>query len=314
MIIVIAIVGLVTLSGLYLKVALPHISADKDLKIEATPTRIARGKYLSRSVAGCMHCHSAKNEELLANPIKEDSLGSGGELFSREKGFPGMIYAPNITPYHLSDWTDGEILRAITEGESKDGRALFPIMNYPAYAQMDKEDIYSIIAYLRSLPSIASHVPSTTLDFPMNFIVNTIPAKASPNTRPDTASAVAYGHYLVTMASCVDCHSKVNKGQIIPGTEFGGGRQLGIANGKPIYSTNITPDKQTGIGTWNKEAFVAAFKQFSDSAIKTKVIAPGDFNPPMPWLVYTSMTERDLSAIFSYLQTLKPIHNAVENP
>lgn len=86
-IIVIVIIGLVTFSGLYVKIALPHISAEKDLKIETTPARIARGEYLSRSVAGCLYCHSAKNEELLANPIKEDSLGSGGELSAGKKDF-----------------------------------------------------------------------------------------------------------------------------------------------------------------------------------------------------------------------------------
>jgi hypothetical protein len=313
-IIVITIVVLATLSGLYVKVALPGIRSDKDLKIEVTTARVARGQYLARSVAGCMHCHSAKYENLFANPVKEDSLGSGGECFSRDKGFPGMIYSPNITPYHLGNWTDGEILRAITEGESKDGRALFPIMNYPAYAKMDQEDIFSIIAYLRTLPSITSTVPPTSLDFPMNFIVNTIPAKAVPGQRPDTGNAVEYGHYLVTMASCIECHSKVNKGQIIPGTEFGGGRQLGILNGKPIYSTNITPDHETGIGNWSKDVFIAAFTLFRDSALKTKTVAPGEFNPPMPWLVYKGMKDSDLAAIYAYLQTLKPIHNTVPNP
>ncbi len=313
-IIVIAIVVLATLSGLYVKVALPKIPLDKDLKVEVTPARVARGQYLARSVAGCMHCHSAKSENLFANPVKEDSLGSGGEVFSRDKGFPGMIYSPNITPYHLGNWTDGEIYRAITEGESKDGRALFPIMNYPAYGRMDQEDVYSIIAYIRTLPSIATNVPVTSLDFPMNFIINTIPAKAAPSQRPDSGNTVEYGHYLVNMASCIECHSKVDKGQIIPGTEFGGGRQLGILNGKPIYSTNITPDRQTGIGAWSKDVFIAAFTIFRDSALKAKTVAPGEFSPPMPWLVYKGMKDSDLAAIYAYLQTLKPINNTVVNP
>ena len=89
---------------------------------------------------------------MYAGPIIEGTFGGGGEKFGKEAGFPGTLYSKNITPYALHNWTDGEIFRATTSGETKDGKALFPLMGYPAYGKMDREDVYSIIAYVRTLP------------------------------------------------------------------------------------------------------------------------------------------------------------------
>lgn len=76
----------------------------------------------------------------------------GGEFFGPDLGFPGEFYSRNLTPANLRGWTDGEIFRAITAGVNKEGEALFPVMPYRNYSKMDKEDIYDIIAYLRTLP------------------------------------------------------------------------------------------------------------------------------------------------------------------
>ena len=83
----------------------------------------------------------------------------------------------NLTPYHLGNWTDGEIFRAITTGVSRDGHALFPVMPYTSYAKMDPADIKDIIAYLRTLKPIHNAIPAAESDFPMNFIINTMPAQ-----------------------------------------------------------------------------------------------------------------------------------------
>jgi len=301
----------VALLALYVKKGLPHVAVVKELKVQVTPARVARGRYLASSVAGCMVCHSSRDEHIYGLPIKDGTLGMGGEVFSRELGFPGNIYAANLTPYHLGGWSDGELFRAITSGVSKDGHALFPIMNYPAYGRMDQEDIFSIIAYIRTLPAINHDVPATELDFPLNFIVNTIPSPAMLSPQPDSNNASAYGKYLVTMGSCVECHSKADKGKIIEGTEFGGGRDFGVVNGKTIYSANITPDAETGIGNWSRELFIRKFKQYTDSAYRPRPVAKEEFNTPMPWLAYAGMKEKDLAAIYAYLKTVKPIHNAV---
>jgi mono/diheme cytochrome c family protein len=310
--IVSGLIVLVALLALYVKKGLPNVGKPADLKVQITPARLAHGEYLAKSVAGCMICHSGRDTSFYGSPVKDHTLGMGGELFGRSVGFPGNIYAANLTPYSLGKWSDGELFRAITTGVSRDGHALFPLMNYPAYGQMDTEDIFAIIAYIRTLPPIAHDVPATQLDFPLNFIVNTIPAKATPAPRPDSNNAVAYGQYLVRMASCVECHSKADKGKIIAGGEFAGGRDFGAVNGQTVYSANITPDVETGIGSWSRELFIRKFKQYADSGYRPKPVAPNEFNTPMPWLAYAGMREKDLAAVYSYLHALRPIHNAVK--
>jgi mono/diheme cytochrome c family protein len=308
LILVLLIAG-VAILAIYIKNGLPNVGPPSDLKVQITSERVDRGRYLAMHVAACMICHSSRDNTLFGGPPKEGTLGVGGELFGKDEGFPGSIYAYNITPYHLGQWTDGELFRAITTGESRDGHALFPIMNYPAYGNADTNDILSIIAYLRTLPAIPGQTPRRTLDFPVSFIVNTMPARATPSPRPDTNNAVAYGRYIVSMASCIVCHSKADKGAVVPGTEFGGGRDFPMG-GAVRYSSNITPDKETGIGYWNQALFVRKFKQYADSGYTPPPVKPGEVTP-MPWLAYAGMRERDLSAIFAFLQTVKPIHNKV---
>lgn len=53
--------------------------------------------------------------------MDENAQGAGGEIFDQNMGFPGKFISPNITPYALREWTDGEIFRAITSGVNKDG-------------------------------------------------------------------------------------------------------------------------------------------------------------------------------------------------
>jgi hypothetical protein len=194
-------------TGLYISTFLPDVGKPLDVKIDITPKRIARGKYLASNVAGCISCHSKRDWTKYAAPVKPGTIGEGGEIFNKEKDFPGILYAKNITPYGIHNWSDGELIRAITEGVTKNGQAIYPLMPYRAYAKMYREDVYSIIAYLRTLPSIKNSVPSRSLDFPLNFIVNTVPKKTTLMDTLDT-NKLNYGGYLVAIANCVECHSK----------------------------------------------------------------------------------------------------------
>lgn len=308
--IVIFIVAGVLSTWMYLAWYLPVAQPAPDIVIEATPARIARGHYIAHHVAVCMDCHSTRDWSKFAGPLS-GGLGAGGERFGREMGFPGTLYAPNITPYKLAGWTDGELFRAITTGVNKAGKALFPLMPYHHYGLTDREDIYSIIAYIRTLKSLDKEVPARALDFPVNLLVNTMPVEAAFSPKPDTANRVLYGKYLVNMAACMDCHSQVDKGALIAGTEFGGGRDFQQPAGV-IRSSNITPDKKTGIGSWSEQGFVQRFKQYADSGYKSPVMTPQLINTPMPWQMYAGMSEADLQAIYQYLRTVVPIQNAVQ--
>jgi mono/diheme cytochrome c family protein len=294
----------------YVKLALPNVGKAPELTVERTPERIARGAYLANNVTVCIDCHSNRDWTKFAGPLQPASIGAGGEVFNQQMGFPGTFFAPNITPYHLKNWTDGELFRAITTGVNKDGRALFPVMPYKSYGKMDKEDIYSIIAYIRTLPGQAKDIPASKADFPVSILINTMPAKATPGTKPAETDRVAYGAYLFTASACSDCHTPQEKGTPVKGLENAGGFAFRFPGGT-TYASNITPDKETGIGNWKEAQFVNRFKLFADSAYQPAVVGAGGFQTVMPWGMYSKMKPEDLAAIFAYLQTLKSIKHAV---
>ena len=72
-----------------------------------------------------------------------------------------------------------------------------------------------------------------------------------------------------------------------------------------VRSSNITPDKETGIGNWTEEMFVNRFKAHADSLFIPVEVSDG-FNTAMPWTMYAKMDEDDLKAIYAYLQSLEP--------
>lgn len=306
-----AIVVLIVCLLSYLSFCLPDVGPAPDLKVDRSPARVARGRYLAHAVAVCMDCHSARDWSRFSGPLIPSTLGQGGEVFDQKFGFPGSYVSKNLTPYHLGDWTDGEIYRAITSGVNKDGKALFPVMPHPAYGQCDPQDIEDIIAYLRTLKPIKKDVAESKSDFPMNFIINTIPTRAEMSKRPAKADKVAYGKYLATMAACAECHTKQEKGKKLEGMFMAGGFEFPAPNGTLTRSANLTPDKETGIGNWTEEAFVARFKMYADSSYVPPKVGPASYTNHMPWTMYAQMTREDLAAIYAYLQSLPPVNNKV---
>ncbi len=112
---------------------------------------------------------------------------------------------------------------------------------------------------------------------------------------PSAADPVADGAYLIRAAGCVSCHTDhKNDGEMLAG-----GRALKTPFGT-FYSPNITPDKETGIGGWSGEDFVAALREGT---------APdgGHYFPAFPYPTYTNMTEPDMLAIKAYLDSLEPV-------
>lgn len=308
LLLVVVIAGLSVVS--YVKFALPNVPLLANVTVDTSIERVARGKYLAHHVAVCMDCHSTRDWSHFAGPMVPGNLGGGGQRFGKEMGFPGVFYAPNITPFALKDWTDAELFRAITSGVRRDGEAMLPLMPYPNYGKMDKEDIYDIIAYIRTLAPVDNMVPESAADFPVSLLINTMPAKAALTHKPFADDRIARGGYLVAMAGCADCHSKVDKGQIIAGTEFGGGRDF-VQPAGIVRSANITGDNETGIGNWTMESFVQSFRKYRDTAYQLPVLGREDLNSPMPWTMYAGMDDKDLEDIYHYLSSIKPIVNKV---
>jgi hypothetical protein len=293
----------------YIYFFLPNIAVE-DLKVDITPERVERGKYLANHVMVCMDCHSTRDWSKFSGPPVPGSEGKGGEKFDQTMGFPGMFFSPNITPFSIASWSDGEIFRAITSGVGKDGKPFFPVMPYPYYGQLDKEDIYCIIAYLRTLPSIEYKAPDSEADFPMNIILHMIPGEPAFSARPEKSDTLAYGRYLVKAAGCIECHTKDKKGQIIKELAFSGGREFKMPDGM-LFSSNLTPDMETGIGSWTREAFIMRFKAYDLSNYTPASINKGDMMTTMPWTMYAGMDTADLSSMYHALMTNKPINNKI---
>jgi mono/diheme cytochrome c family protein len=294
----------------YLFLAYPKAGAAPSWTVAGDAELSARGDYIANHVAVCIDCHSSRDWTRFSGPIKPGTEGMGGEVFDAKLGFPGTLRVPNITPAAIGKWTDGELARAFTSGVNAAGDPLFPLMPYKAYAHMCERDVQAVVAYVRTLAPVENQVPRSELDFPLNLIVRTIPGPPPPAAPcPEPAVNADYGKYLVTMASCVECHTPAVKGELIAGREFGGGRDFPMPTGI-LLSANISPDPETGIGKWTEEQFVARFKTYQG---KTDMTVEGQaFNTIMPWIMYAGMSDTDLRAIYAYLRTVPPIANKVE--
>jgi mono/diheme cytochrome c family protein len=117
------------------------------------------------------------------------------------------------------------------------------------------------------------------------------PAGAAPEL--DHADALARGEYITRMADCEACHTA--KG----GASFAGGRAFVLPFGT-IYTPNITPDADTGIGKWSDAQFI--------KAVHKGISADGSrLYPAFPYASYTLLTDEDVTAIKAYLFSLKPV-------
>lgn len=307
------IAGLLTLVGGgvgYLYAAFPIAADAPEKQVAATDALKQRGAYLAEHVAVCVDCHSERDFGLFTGPSRPGTRGAGGERFGHEVGVAGNVYSRNITPAALGDWTDGELIRAMTTGVSRDGTALFPIMPYLNYGHLCERDVDAIVTYVRGLEPVPNQVPERELDFPLNLIVRTLPTAAAPVACPEPSDGVRYGEYLTTMASCGDCHTPRKNNAPDPDKLFAGGAPMPLPNGSIVRPANLTPHA-TGLGSWTKEAFVQRFRSMAQPNVATPV-SSSSFNTVMPWTMYAGMTEQDLGAIYDYLRTLPPVENRVE--
>ena len=156
----------------------------------------------------------------------------------------------------------------------------------------------------------------------------------SPQAGP-AASDVDRGKYLVTALVCNDCHTPFKMGDNGPEpdmTRMLSGHPSDIAlppppkpNGPWIvsgaatftawagpwgisYTANLTPDKDTGLGTWTAQQFIDTIRNGRHQGHGRALL------PPMPWSWYRNLTDEDLKAVFAYLQSIPPIKNKVPDP
>jgi mono/diheme cytochrome c family protein len=309
-IVVLTVVALAAIGVSWLALRKPAQRPASTAKIDATPEKIARGRYLVHHVSDCLGCHSDHTLEF-GMPIKPGTEGMGGFVFDKNLGFPGVVAAQNITPDHetgLGAWTDGEILRAIREGVDRDGKALFPMMPYSGFRHLADDDAEAIVAYLRTMHPVKNQVPAKKIDFPVNLFVKFAPQPVTGRvTAPDRKDTIAYGKYLSTIGGCHECHTPHDdKNNLIAERAFSGGWQMKGPWGRN-FTSNITPHPSTWMGQTTREAFIGRFRAtYSDAQP-----VPKGRNTIMPWRAFSGMTDQDLGAIYDYLKTLPPLENQV---
>lgn len=299
---------------IYIYGFLPRQRPAPDLKVEVTPAVVARGEYLVKHVLLCFDCHSERDWTQFSGPAIPP-LGAGRPCMDENTkavginfgmgGFPGRLCIRNITPdveTGIGGWTDGEIARAIREGVSRNGEALFPIMPWFMYTEMSDEDVGAVIAYLRSQPPVNSFRPERDLNFPLNIVFRFYPRPLDgPVTGPSPGDTVAYGRYLTKIARCEFCHTARVRGRLEPVADrlMAGGVPF-VMDTHTQYSKNLTPDP-TGIGDWTREIFIARFRAHTTPYPVTEAQ-----NTEMDWVAFSGMTDQDLGAIWDYLRTLPP--------
>src|SRR3984957_11406974 len=111
-------------------------------------------------------------------------------------------------------------------------------------------------------------------------------------------TTVDRGRYLSVLSDCASCHTVPQKNQ-----PFAGGRPIETPFGN-IVAPNITPDLETGIGSWTDDQF--------DNAVRKGIGRNGQrLYPAMPYNAYTKMSREDVLAIRAYLNTVTAVYNLV---
>lgn len=131
------------------------------------------------------------------------------------------------------------------------------------------------------------------------ILVPFTPSPANEQLAADWKAEPGRGEYVMRAGDCMACHTA--KG----GEPMAGGRAIESPMGT-IWASNITPDKETGIGSWSMDQFRAAMVDGIGGHGQ-------QLYPAMPYENYRYMSESDLRALYDYLQTeVKPVHNVVQ--
>jgi len=220
--------------------------------------------------------------------------------------FPKGLVHPNITPDKSTGagtWTDAQFERAIRHGIGHDGRELSDFTPYAFFRGMTDEDVASVIVYLRSLPAVRNPLPKRNLPYALK--VNLHP-EMEPPFPAGVSEQVKHGWYLVRIAQCNNCHTPNDeKENARTDVRFGGDARMTGAWGD-VVTPDITTDP-SGISHDETAMFIKTNRTGRASG------GVRDLNPLMPFSYFRNMTDEDLTAIFVYIQTVKPVRHHVDN-
>lgn len=291
-------------TGAYFYLLHPKMRPAPSVTAPSTPEAVARGRYLAEAMTGCPACHSPIDETRPGDFPLEGRLYTG-RVFTPQMGFPGTIVAPNLTPdpeTGIGTWSDGEVVRAIREGVSRDGRALFPLMNYPHYRRLSDEDALSIVAYLRTQTPIRNDPGVTRLDFPVNMLIRTVPQPLEHSPAGYPPPGVERGRMMIDVMLCGECHTQRAQGQPVAGMELAGGTEMAGPWGT-VYAANITSHPSAGIGAYSDDDLRRVFREGRNRAGRELWV--------MPWSITQKLSDEDLDSLIAALREVPPNPNLV---
>jgi hypothetical protein len=176
-----------------------------------------------------------------------------------------------------------------------------------------------------------------TLTMLSGALATAVSTESSPTTTAAlNAARIERGEYLVKTMGCHDCHTPMKLGpngpeqdmtraltghpqdlvmppppSLPPGPWAWMGAATNTAFAGPwgvSFTMNLTPDPDTGLGSWTEEMFIQTMKTGRHEG-KGRPI-----KPPMPWFVVANLNDEDIKSLFAYLQSLKPVRNRVPQP
>jgi cytochrome c553 len=242
----------------------------ESIAIPSDVASIQHGQHIAGAIAVCTQCHAPN----LGGAVIVDDASA-------------RVVAPNLTRGGVGGTlSDADLARAIRYGLDPSGRPLWMMPSH-AYSQLSDADLGALIAYLRSLPPIATTLPPSEIR-PLGRLLLAsgqasvlAPGGAVPSSArqaaPEVDATPAYGEYLATIAGCDRCH----------GPGLGGGTVPGSTERAP----NLTPAR---LGDWSEADFVRA--------MRTGHAPDGsEIDGSMPWQYYAQMSDLELRAIWEYL-------------
>jgi mono/diheme cytochrome c family protein len=165
-----------------------------------------------------------------------------------------------------------------------------------------------------------------------------VTSSASAATATSARDAVKRGEYLANYGGCNDCHTPklmTDKGPVpdrkrllsgfpagapvppAPVQALAPDKWMAATNAELTawvgpwgisFASNLTPDKNTGMGAWTAEQFIQSMRTGKHLGVGRPIL------PPMPWFSVAALNDRDIRALFAYLRSIPPIENAVPQP
>lgn len=277
-----------------------HIAA---LQVPRDSAHVARGAKIATLL--CNACHKNAEGKLVGNPMRD---------LPKEFGYVCSYNITHDPEIGIGKWSDGELYYFLRTGIRTDGSWAPPFM--PKFPLLADDDLYSIIAWLRSDdPALAAdrrENPKNKYNFLVKFLSNVAfsapPLPKTTVTIPDTTDKIAFGKYVANdLCGCYACHSADFKkmDDLVPERSagfYGGGNPMLNFEGETVPSANITMDKETGIGNLTQQQFLEAVKYGKN---------PKGGPLYYPMIPHTTLTDTEVNSIWAYLQTVPPLKNQV---